>query len=74
MNGRGAGESLPLGVNRSVTWADRDESLLSLELQDLNETDFDLSLTGYDPGKIDEPPPWPDAFAALPSRILYRCV
>src|SRR5580704_12822842 len=42
-----------LMVNRSVTWADWDEELLALELQDLNEADFDLSLTGFDPGEID---------------------
>src|SRR5690348_6851865 len=42
-----------LMVNRSVTWADWDEELLSLELQDLNAADFDLSLTGFDPGEID---------------------
>jgi hypothetical protein len=40
-------------VNRSVTWAGWDEDLLSLELQDLNAADFDLSLTGFDPGEID---------------------
>jgi ParB-like chromosome segregation protein Spo0J len=37
-----------LMVNRSVTWADWDEELLALELQELNEADFDLSLTGFD--------------------------
>jgi DNA modification methylase len=42
-----------LMVNRSVTWADWDEELLSLELQELNEADFDMSLTGFDPGEID---------------------
>jgi ParB-like chromosome segregation protein Spo0J len=42
-----------LMVNRSVTWADWDEDLLSLELQELNAADFDLSLTGFDPGEID---------------------
>jgi ParB-like chromosome segregation protein Spo0J len=31
-------------VNRSATWADFDEELLPLELQDLQEADFDLSL------------------------------
>ena len=41
-----------LMVNRSVTWADWDEDLLSLELQELNAVDFDLSLTGFDPGEI----------------------
>src|SRR6202795_3494278 len=39
-----------LMVNRSVTWADFDEDLLALELQDLQEADFDLSLTGFDIG------------------------
>jgi hypothetical protein len=42
-----------LMVNRSVTWAAWDEELLSLELQELNAADFDLSLTGFDPGEID---------------------
>src|SRR6202790_975748 len=41
-------------VNRSVTWADWDDELLSLELQELNEADFDLSLTGFDPKEIDD--------------------
>ena len=42
-----------LMVNRSVSWADWDEELLALELQELNEADFDLSLTGFNPGEID---------------------
>ena len=41
-------------VNRSVTWADWDEELLALELQEIQEADFDLSLTGFDPGQIDD--------------------
>lgn len=41
-------------VNRSVTWADWDEELLAAELQEIQESDFDLSLTGFvDPGEID---------------------
>ena len=40
-------------VNRSVTWADWDDELLALELQEIQESDFDLSLTGFDPGEID---------------------
>jgi len=40
-------------VNRSATWADFDEDLLALELQELTEADFDLSLTGFNPGEID---------------------
>jgi hypothetical protein len=42
-----------LMVNRSVTWAEWDEELLALELQELKESDFDLDLTGFDPGEID---------------------
>ena len=42
-----------LMVNRSVTWADFDEELLALELQELSEAEFDLSLTGFDPHEID---------------------
>src|ERR1700745_1610724 len=42
-----------LMVNRSVTWADWDEELLALELQEIQEADFDLNLTGFDPGEID---------------------
>jgi hypothetical protein len=41
-------------VNRSVTWADWDEELLALELQELQEADFDLSLSGFDPRELDE--------------------
>lgn len=37
----------------SVTWADWDEEFLALELQDIQSADFDLSLTGFDPGEID---------------------
>jgi len=40
-------------VNRSVTWADWDEELLALELQEIQEADFDLSLTGFDSHEID---------------------
>jgi DNA modification methylase len=42
-----------LMVNRSVTWAAWDEELLALELRELKDADFDLSLTGFDPGEID---------------------
>src|SRR5882762_6621751 len=43
-----------LMVNRSVAWADWDDELLALELQELNEMDFDLSLTGFDPKELDD--------------------
>jgi hypothetical protein len=42
-----------LMVNRSVNWATWDDELLALELQEFSEADFDLSLTGFDPGEID---------------------
>jgi DNA modification methylase len=37
-----------LMVNRSVTWADWDEELLSLELLALKDLDYDLGLTGFE--------------------------
>src|ERR1700687_4692947 len=40
-------------VNRSVAWADWDEELLSLELQDIQGAGFDLNLTGFDSREID---------------------
>ena len=43
-----------LMVNRSVGWADWDEELLGLELSELKDLDFDLSLTGFDTREIDE--------------------
>src|ERR1017187_4747371 len=43
-----------LMVNRSVTWADWDDELLSLELQELAAADFDLSLTGVDPRELED--------------------
>src|SRR5262249_4801431 len=41
-------------VNRSVEWAQWDEELLALELQEIQEADFDLNLTGFDPHEIDD--------------------
>src|SRR5579862_6597390 len=43
-----------LMVNRSVTWADWDSDLLALELLEIKESDFDLSLTSFDVDEIDE--------------------
>jgi len=40
-------------VNRSVTWADWDEQLVALELQDIQKADFNLNLTGFDSHEID---------------------
>jgi DNA modification methylase len=58
-----------LMVNRSVEWAAWDDELLALELQELNEADFDLSLTGFDPKEIDDllvPPDDDEAANATP--------
>jgi DNA modification methylase len=41
-------------VNRSVTWADWDPELLSLEMLDLRNLDYDIDLTGFDTQEIDE--------------------
>ena len=41
-------------VNRSATWADWDDELLAAELRDLQASEFDLGLTGFDPGEVDE--------------------
>jgi DNA modification methylase len=41
-------------VNRSATWAEFDDELLALELQELNEADYDLSHTGFDQKEIDD--------------------
>ena len=58
-------------VNRSATWADWDEELLALELQDLRTLDYDLSLTGFDIGEIDrfllDDTPSEDAAPPLPA-------
>src|SRR3981081_3130504 len=43
-----------LMVNRSVAWADWDEELLSLELLDIRDSGFDLTLTGFDCKEIDD--------------------
>jgi DNA modification methylase len=42
-----------LMVNRSVEWADWDETALAQELREIQEMDFDLSLTGFDTHEID---------------------
>ena len=41
-------------ANRSATWADWDEDLLRLELEELQLDDFDLSFTGFDDDEIAE--------------------
>ena len=41
-------------VNRSVGWADWDQELLALEMQEIQGLDFDLSLTGFDVPEIED--------------------
>jgi DNA modification methylase len=43
-----------LMVNLSVTWAAWDEELLGLELLALKDSNFDLSLTGFDTKELDD--------------------
>ncbi len=43
-----------LMVNRSVAWAHWDEEALALELQEIQDMDFSVSLTGFDVHEIDE--------------------
>ena len=42
-----------LMVNRSANWAEFDQQLVALELEDLQALDFDLGLTGFEPAEID---------------------
>lgn len=43
-----------LVANQSANWADWDEDLLKLELEDLKQLDFDLDLTGFDTASLEE--------------------
>jgi DNA modification methylase len=61
-----------LMVNRSATWADWDEELLALELLDLQTSEFDLALTGFDTKELDDlildDTPAEDAVPPLPDQ------
>lgn len=65
-------------VNRSATWADWDEELVALEMEELKALDFDLNLTGFDPVEIEEflidesREQEPDPVAELPSTAVSR--
>ena len=39
-------------ANRSAAWAEWDDELLALELQDLQGLGYDLALTGFDAGEL----------------------
>ena len=51
---QGQVKAFRLLVNRSVTWADWDEELLALELQEIQGLDFNLDLTGFDVPEIED--------------------
>jgi ParB-like chromosome segregation protein Spo0J len=58
-----------LMVNRSVTWAQWDDDLWSLELRELNEAEFDLSLTGFRLGtQLGAPPMAPQRWCRISDR------
>jgi len=63
-------------VNRSATWADWDEDLLAKELAELQKSDFDLSLTGFDARELDQyllhDPPDEDAVPPVPVIAVTR--
>ena len=46
-------KALRLIMNRSATWAEWDDDLLRLELEELQSLDYDLALTGFDDGELD---------------------
>lgn len=43
-----------LVANQSANWAEWDDELLKLELEDLKDADFDLELTGFDLNEIEK--------------------
>jgi DNA methylase/ParB-like nuclease domain len=65
-----------LMVNRSATWADWDDELLTLELQDFKTSNLDLALTGFDAKEIEglllTNIPGEDAVPVLPDYPVSR--
>jgi ParB-like chromosome segregation protein Spo0J len=45
-------KALRIEINKSAEWAQWDEDLLAIELGDLVQDDFDLSLTGFDEEEV----------------------
>ena len=43
-----------LMVNRSASWAEWDDELVALELEELKTLDYDVNLTGFDAEEIDD--------------------
>lgn len=65
-----------LAVNRSAEWAQWDDDLLKLELEDLRLADFDLDLIGFDIAELDaggtEGLTDPDAVPDVPEQPVSR--
>src|SRR5260370_4207379 len=63
-------------VNRSARWADWDDDLLALELQDLQASNLDLAMTGFDAKEIEHllltTIPAEDAVPPLPAHPVSR--
>jgi hypothetical protein len=64
-------------------WADWDEELLKIELLDLQASDYDLALTGFDTKEIDDlilddtldedaAPPLPSAVLSITPKQIFR--
>lgn len=66
-----------LSVNKSAEWAEWDDELLSLELEDLKLQNFDLSLIDFDTFQIQEPPfegnTDPDEVPEIQNITISRC-
>ena len=61
-----------LAVNKSAEWADWDEALLELELEDLKAEDFDLGLIGFDDVAVDGPEGQQDEGDLPPDDFNYE--
>ena len=64
-----------LAVNKSAEWAEWDDELLKLELDELKLDDFDLPLIGFEDIGFDEPSEWltdPDDVPDVQERPVSR--
>ena len=63
-----------LAVNRSAEWAQWDDDLLKLELEDLRLADFDLDLIGFDSGlELDTEPTIKEQEYSEQLTIVIEC-
>jgi hypothetical protein len=64
-------------ANRSVSWAEWDDDLLRLEMEDLKSLDFDLLMTGFDEKEIvsltmDIPEEDLNRFSVFPAEVIIE--